>query len=73
MRPETDQPSIADELRNKNETELPIGEAREPERRGYTMWRCGSCGEMGRFEDELPEACPDCLAPREELFYWEED
>ncbi|MDF9746312.1 DUF7130 family rubredoxin-like protein [Natrinema salsiterrestre] len=73
MRAETDHPSVADELRNKNETKIPIGEAREPECRGCTMWRCRSCGEMGRFEEELPEACPGCAAPREELYYWEED
>jgi len=58
MQPETDHPSSADELRNKDETEIPIGEAQEPESRGYTMWRCRSCGEMGRLEGELPEAVP---------------
>jgi rubrerythrin len=40
----------------------------------YAMWRCWECGEMGRIEGEdLPSACPDCGAPREELYYWAED
>ncbi|WP_339104434.1 rubredoxin-like domain-containing protein [Haloterrigena salinisoli] len=73
MRPENDHPSVASELRNKNETEVPIGEAREPESRGSAMWRCRTCGEMGRLEDDLPETCPGCVAPREELYYWVED
>jgi rubrerythrin len=38
------------------------------------MWRCWECGEMGRIEGaDLPSACPDCGAPREELYYWAED
>ena len=36
------------------------------------MWRCGNCGEMGDVE-EMPDACPNCGAEREELFYWTED
>jgi len=58
---------------NKNETELPIGEAQDVEAREHAMWRCGNCGEMGELEEMLPEFCPSCTAPREELFYWEED
>jgi rubrerythrin len=37
------------------------------------MWRCWECGEMGQIEGDLPEACPACDAPREELYYWAED
>ncbi|MFB6184852.1 MAG: rubredoxin-like domain-containing protein [Haloarculaceae archaeon] len=36
------------------------------------MWRCWSCGAMGEI-DELPAECPDCGAPKEELYYWTED
>lgn len=39
----------------------------------YVMWRCWECGEMGRIEGSLPDRCPDCFAPREELYYWAED
>ncbi|WP_254863992.1 DUF7130 family rubredoxin-like protein [Halovivax gelatinilyticus] len=66
-------PTQRDELRNKEETELPIGESSEPETRGSTLWRCGDCGEMGALADSLPAECPACAAPREVLFYWEED
>ncbi len=62
-----------DETRNKNETEIPIGEPPDLERRGATMWKCGSCGEMGKLADELPDSCPACGAQREELYYSEED
>ena len=37
-------------------------------------WRCWDCGELGRLEAaDLPEACPGCGAPREELYYWQQD
>ena len=36
------------------------------------MWRCWKCGEVGRIED-IPEACPSCGAPREDIYYWQED
>jgi ABC-type ATPase with predicted acetyltransferase domain len=36
------------------------------------MWRCATCGEMGDIE-ELPGDCPNCGAPKEEIFYWTED
>lgn len=36
------------------------------------MWRCWSCGEVGRIA-ELPEECPACGAPKEDLYYWTED
>lgn len=37
------------------------------------MWRCLNCGEMGDLEDDLPDACPNCEASKEELYYWTED
>ena len=37
------------------------------------MWRCMSCGEMGELDEGVPEACPNCDAPREDLKYWTED
>ncbi|WP_136687873.1 DUF7130 family rubredoxin-like protein [Halorhabdus amylolytica] len=36
------------------------------------MWRCWACGEMGDIE-EIPETCPACGAPKEEIYYWQED
>lgn len=36
------------------------------------MWRCWSCGEMGQIE-QLPEECPACGAPKEDIYYWKED
>ena len=37
-------------------------------------WRCWDCGELGRLEAaDLPEECPNCGAPREELYYWQQD
>jgi rubrerythrin len=43
----------------------PVGDA--------AMWRCWECGEMGKIDGDLPAACPDCGASREELYYWVED
>jgi len=40
---------------------------------GYLMWRCGECGEMDQLEDGLPESCPNCGAPKEEISAVEED
>jgi rubrerythrin len=37
------------------------------------MWRCTRCGEMATLDDGLPETCPNCDAPKEELYYWTED
>jgi rubrerythrin len=37
------------------------------------MWRCWECGEMDRIEESLPEACPSCGAPKEDIYYWTED
>jgi hypothetical protein len=36
------------------------------------LWRCSDCGAVGDIED-VPDACPDCGAPREHLYYWIED
>lgn len=36
------------------------------------MWRCWECGEMGDIE-AIPESCPDCGAPKESIYYWQED
>ena len=37
-------------------------------------WRCWECGELGTLEGtDLPENCPSCDAPREELYYWQQD
>ncbi|EMA39505.1 DUF7130 family rubredoxin-like protein [Halobiforma nitratireducens] len=53
--------------------EQTLGEARDVTGKDYVMWRCWECGEMGRIEADLPGECPDCGAPREELYYWAED
>lgn len=73
MSPDQTPSPAENELRNKEETEIPIGEPSEPDRRGHNMWCCGECGEMGRFSETLPDECPACESPKEELFYWEED
>ncbi|MFB6300935.1 MAG: hypothetical protein ABEH65_11810 [Halobacteriales archaeon] len=50
----------------------------EHERAGHSfgeaelLWRCAECGAIGDIGD-IPEACPDCDAEREALFYWIED
>lgn len=47
----------------------------EPAEGGATdarMWRCWECGEMGEIE-EMPDECPACGAPKEDLYYWTED
>jgi len=31
------------------------------------VWRCSQCGAVGDL-DEMPEGCPDCGAPREDLY-----
>jgi|SRR6056297_1691261 len=36
------------------------------------MWRCWACGEMGDIE-EIPTECPACGAPKEDIYYWQED
>ncbi|MBX0295714.1 DUF7130 family rubredoxin-like protein [Haloarcula nitratireducens] len=37
------------------------------------MWRCWECGEMGDIEEDIPDECPSCGAPKEEIYYWTED
>jgi hypothetical protein len=44
----------------------------QSERTDAVMWRCWECGEMGRIAD-IPESCPSCGAPREDIYYWQED
>lgn len=36
------------------------------------MWRCWTCGAVGAIED-MPDECPDCGAPGEDLYFWRED
>jgi Zn finger protein HypA/HybF involved in hydrogenase expression len=36
------------------------------------LWRCGNCGAVGDIE-EIPGECPDCGAPKEDIYYWTED
>lgn len=40
---------------------------------GYIMWRCGDCGEMDEIDEGIPEACPNCDAPKEAITVVEED
>lgn len=40
--------------------------------KGYVVWRCADCGEMGGL-DQLPESCPGCDAGREALYACLED
>jgi len=40
---------------------------------GYIMWRCGDCGEMAAIGAGLPEACPNCRAPKEAITVVAED
>ncbi len=40
---------------------------------GYLMWRCTECGKMDQLDEGIPDACPDCGAPREALSVIEED
>lgn len=37
------------------------------------MWRCMECGEMGEIDDGIPDTCPNCGAPKEDIMYWTED
>ena len=41
--------------------------------RAELTWGCYHCGEIRRLEDGLPAECPNCGAPREELYYRQED
>ena len=37
------------------------------------MWRCDECGEMGEIDHGIPDECPNCSAPKEDIYYWTED
>lgn len=37
------------------------------------MWRCTNCGEMGEIEGGIPDECPNCGVPKEDIMYWTED
>lgn len=39
---------------------------------GVLTWECAQCGAIGDIE-ELPEECPDCGAPPEDIYYRTED
>jgi len=53
---------------------LSIAHERAPPDAGEAelMWRCSDCGEMGDIED-LPDTCPNCGAPREDIYYYVDD
>lgn len=55
--------------------ELSVGHERSGHDFGEAelMWRCTDCGEMGDLSDGVPEQCPNCDAPKENLYYWTED
>lgn len=36
------------------------------------VWRCGACGEVGEIAT-MPDRCPNCGAPREEIYYLTQD
>ena len=40
---------------------------------GELMWRCSNCGEMGELDEGMPDECPNCGVPREDIYYWTED
>ncbi len=52
--------------------EVLAGPGQRTERGDALMWRCWDCGEMGQIED-IPEECPSCGAPKEDIYYWQED
>ncbi|WP_433629045.1 DUF7130 family rubredoxin-like protein [Halomicrococcus sp. NG-SE-24] len=37
------------------------------------MWRCSECGEMGEIDEGMPDECPNCGTPKEDIYYWTED
>lgn len=41
--------------------------------RAELTWGCYQCGEIRRLEEDLPGECPNCGAPREDLYYRQED
>lgn len=60
-------------LAEDREAATPVTEIRDVTGTAYLMWRCWECGEMGELSDALPDQCPSCSAPKEELYYWAED
>lgn len=63
-------PGSVDEGENPPQHEdPPSGELGE----GHLMWRCDQCGEMGDLEDGMPDSCPNCGAPKEDLYRAKED
>ncbi|WP_266079593.1 DUF7130 family rubredoxin-like protein [Haladaptatus caseinilyticus] len=54
---------------------LSIGHARAGHEFGEAelMWRCSNCGEMGDLDGGLPDNCPNCDVPKEDIYYWTED
>ncbi|WP_254272563.1 DUF7130 family rubredoxin-like protein [Haloarcula marina] len=60
--------TIEDGIEALSSEHVSTGKAGEAE----LMWRCWECGEMGKI-DQLPEECPACGAPKEEIYYWQED
>jgi rubrerythrin len=36
------------------------------------LWRCWQCCALEPIET-MPDTCPDCGAPGEELYFWRED
>lgn len=61
------EPAEADES-----AELPTSTADRAYGETTIIWRCGQCGEVGSVES-VPDNCPSCDAPREELYYSTED
>lgn len=60
-----DEATKTETSRGRDERQIGYGEAE-------LMWRCGTCGEVGRI-DSMPDSCPGCGAGKEELYYWLED
>lgn len=60
-------------LANEETGAVTLDDARDIFGKAFVMWRCWDCGAMGQIEGNLPENCPDCDAPREDLYYWAED
>jgi rubrerythrin len=40
---------------------------------GEMMWRCYECGHFGDLQEGFPDECPDCGAPKEDLYYYKDD
>ncbi|WP_277542632.1 DUF7130 family rubredoxin-like protein [Haloarcula laminariae] len=61
--------SVEDSIQSLTDDHRTTGAAGEAE----LMWRCWECGAMGEIDEDIPETCPDCGAPKEEIYYWTED